>query len=101
MSGILLWWLLIVIAVAIVMALIRYVRRRALIKDRLSEARRCDGCGYNLTGITVPRCPECGVVIGFTKTFEQLGIDEAQVRRHVQARREDAATDSRTDGDDC
>ncbi len=22
---------------------------------------RCEGCGYNLTGLTEPRCPECGV----------------------------------------
>ncbi len=25
------------------------------------EGRRCQKCGYNLTGLTEPRCPECGL----------------------------------------
>ena len=24
------------------------------------SGKRCSKCGYNLTGLTEPRCPECG-----------------------------------------
>lgn len=32
---------------------------------------RCAGCGYNLTGLTRPRCPECGVEFD----WEQVRLD--------------------------
>lgn len=32
-------------------------RRRAA---RLAEGQRCASCGYELRGLTEPRCPECG-----------------------------------------
>lgn len=34
------------------------------------EYPRCTGCGYNLTGLVEPRCPECGR--GFTKADAPL-----------------------------
>ncbi|MCC7291289.1 MAG: hypothetical protein IT449_04400 [Phycisphaerales bacterium] len=33
----------------------------ALIGRRVGDAPHCRGCGYNLTGLDDPRCPECGV----------------------------------------
>ena len=29
-------------------------------RNRRRKRGLCVGCGYNLTGLTVPRCPECG-----------------------------------------
>lgn len=36
----------------------------------LEEDAYCPGCGYNLRGLTVPRCPECG------RPFTSAEIDE-------------------------
>ncbi len=63
-----------------------YVRSRVMKKDRMDAPRCCAQCGYNLTGYRMPRCPECGAAVGFTKTFEQLGVDEQQVIQHVEGR---------------
>ncbi len=37
---------------------VRGWRRRRVLTDRLAEGR-CAGCGYDLTGVPEPRCPEC------------------------------------------
>ena len=44
---------------------------------------KCRRCGYNLTGLSAPRCPECGCVIGFDKTFEELGLTEEETRTAI------------------
>lgn len=59
---------------AIIVFLKRFMRRR-----RNVVGRRCT-CGYLLVGLTVPRCPECGRMIGFDKTPEELGLTEQELR---------------------
>lgn len=41
----------------------------------------CLRCGYNLRGLDVPRCPECGALRGFTVPMEELGIREEELRQ--------------------
>lgn len=60
-------------------------RRKLLARDE-TDARRCARCGYNLTGLRVPRCPECGCVVGFDRTFAEMGVDEKEVIEHVEQR---------------
>lgn len=54
---------------------------------------RC-ACGYPLENLDVPRCPECGRIVGFHATAEDLGLSYEQLQR-VQAaqqhRRQQAA----------
>ena len=52
-------------------------RRRA---KRANAVRKCTKCGYILKGLALPRCPECGRAIGFTKTFEELGVTKEELR---------------------
>lgn len=50
------WWLLpFVIILALPTALLWW-------RDRRPPAGHCRNCGYNLTGLPEPRCPECGLV---------------------------------------
>jgi len=68
-------------------ALLWLVRfRRRLLTRHESDALACRKCGYDLTGIRVPRCPECGCVVGFDRTFKELGVDEKEVIEHVEGR---------------
>ncbi|TWT42085.1 hypothetical protein RAS1_32130 [Phycisphaerae bacterium RAS1] len=49
------------------------VRRRLRCRKRL-RAGQCLKCGYNLTGLSEPRCPECGAAIRPAQA--QLPADE-------------------------
>ena len=78
----------VIVVVAGGLAGIYWVRRALL--TRLAETYpRCRQCGYNLTGLEIPRCPECGSAVGFDRTFEELGVSEDEVRRHVENRGRD------------
>jgi len=41
---------------------------------------RCKRCGYNLAGLTIPRCPECGSLRGFEKSMHELGFHDDEIR---------------------
>ena len=53
-------WLLLTLSVIVVL-------RRQVKRARLQDAGLCVRCGYNLTGLPEPRCPECG------EAFERKG----------------------------
>jgi hypothetical protein len=44
------------------------------------DPNRCK-CGYTLAHLSVPRCPECGRVIHFDATPEQLGLTDQELQR--------------------
>src|SRR5204862_6222828 len=87
------WWVYFIVLPIIAMAVaftlfqvvIPLVRWRVEKGSDRRGMRRC-ACGYILDGLQVPRCPECGRAIGFDKTFEQLGIDEGEVRAYAEAK---------------
>lgn len=53
----------------------------------------CYHCGYRLTGVETPRCPECGCAFGFHKTFTELGVDETELVTHIRKKRNTAHQD--------
>ena len=60
------WLILVLIPVLVfagVLLLWRGLRRR-----RRGDTPHCAACGYNLTGLTSEKCPECGSVITPTST---------------------------------
>ena len=38
-------------------------------------------CGYPLKGLKAIRCPECGRVVGFDATAEELSLTQEQLER--------------------
>lgn len=98
-----LFWPLLVKMVVAVFAtlLVAFVGRRLLRRwERRSKERakvaRCV-CGYPLKGLTLARCPECGRVLGFDATAEELGLSEAELRRVIETRERRKAEDQRDD----
>jgi hypothetical protein len=60
----------------------RWLRRR---KNQLDDAERCR-CGYNLRDLTMARCPECGRVVGFDATAEELTLTKEELERAATVR---------------
>ena len=48
----------------------------------------CAGCGYNMKGQAIPRCPECGALRGFTTSVDHLGLTEEEIRKGFERKRE-------------
>jgi predicted RNA-binding Zn-ribbon protein involved in translation (DUF1610 family) len=86
MLSLLVMWIAILVVIVVGLVVLRRLRRQAHKRMR-DDSPTCSHCGYPLEHLDVPRCPECGRVIGFDKTFADLGIDEAQVRAHLRRRR--------------
>ncbi len=63
---------------AIIGSLVAY-RMRLQVRAQDELAVPCAQCGYDLRGGVVPRCPECGCVVGFQKTAQELGIGEDEL----------------------
>ncbi len=60
-------------------------------RDEIRKAQKngmiCAGCGYNMEGQTIPRCPECGVVHGTSISLDELGLTDEEFRRGFQRKR--------------
>ncbi len=59
------WWLGTVVNIPLWIPLVVLAVLTAVLwsRDRRPPKGFCQRCGYNLTGLTEPRCPECGEVI--------------------------------------
>lgn len=83
-----------VVGVAVVKVGLRIVRVARGKPAVVVKAPRCK-CGYPLTNLDRIRCPECGKVIGFNSTPEELGLTDDELRRASEAReRRRAATEA-------
>ena len=63
-------------------------RTRDEIRDAKISGAICAGCGYNMKGQAIPRCPECGALRGFTTPVDQLGLTEEEIRKGFERKRE-------------
>ncbi|MEX0887486.1 MAG: hypothetical protein WD009_13710 [Phycisphaeraceae bacterium] len=86
--------LLAFLMLSLLVRLIWRLRRNLRSGRRADEPALACRCGYNLAGLDMPRCPECGRVIGFDKTFQELGVDEREVMRHMAERRQQKQRDA-------
>lgn len=70
--------------------------RRRLRSDRDTRVAEltCRHCGYPMTGLPLPQCPECGCAFGFDKTFRELGVMPDELRR-PECRRVDRTGEAR------
>jgi hypothetical protein len=70
------------VLVIVVRQSVRFFLRR---RRRQPIVERCK-CGYALEQLSLARCPECGRVIGFDATAEQLGLTQEELQRAQAAR---------------
>jgi hypothetical protein len=91
------WMIVAVLAAVVIPAVVSVsirvlrLRIRGPRKVQESPTPKCS-CGYDLTGLEIPRCPECGRAIGFDKSFEELGLTQDELARigHVWQERQQA-----------
>ena len=88
------WPIMALIAALVVQALVilavRLIRLRRQTRHERATATlppTCP-CGYELTGLSIPRCPECGRAVGFDKSVEELGLTKAEIARLAEVRRQ-------------
>ncbi len=60
-----------------------------------SDKLVCSNCGYDLSHLELPRCPECGALRGFRVPLDQLGLTEAEVRAGFERQRKRRAAESK------
>jgi hypothetical protein len=46
----------------------------------LDVPARCSRCGYDMRHLREPRCPECGAIVHFTRSAEEMGIHANELR---------------------
>ncbi len=70
----------------------RRYRKWKKTRDDIRRAKEsgalCAGCGYNMEGQAIPRCPECGALRGFTTSVDQLGLTEEEIRKGFKRKQE-------------
>lgn len=64
-------------------------------EEQAAPAVRCDACGYVISGLELPRCPECGALRGFKVPLDQLGISEEELRE-LHASKRGGSLDARS-----
>lgn len=63
--------------------------RKVVAQREQAVGERCK-CGYPLKDLDLGRCPECGRVITFDATPEELGLTREQLARIAEKRRDRA-----------
>jgi len=75
-----------VIALGVIMLIIPVAQTLLLLRGTTQRdhdtdpTTHCQRCGYDMTALPKKRCPECGALTGFTKSAEELGIAEDEIR---------------------
>lgn len=67
--------------------MIRSAMQRRSETQRAQVAGEQCRCGYPLKDLDLGRCPECGRVISFDATPEQLGLTQEELARIAEKRR--------------
>ena len=62
-------------------------KKRDEIRKAKESGELCAGCGYNMAGQEIPRCPECGALRGFTTPVDELGLTEDEIRSGFHRKR--------------
>ncbi len=73
-------------------------RKKAEAAAKEDELPRCARCGYDLSRLEYPRCPECGALRGFKVPVEDLGLTDEEVRSGFKKQRETRQTPGQTGG---
>jgi hypothetical protein len=74
---------LILLVVVVRIAFKRFIKH---VKGPPDPTERCP-CGYVLENLSVPRCPECGRVLGLNATAEELGLSNEELLRAQEVKR--------------
>ncbi len=62
----------------IIITYVRWRRNRSSFRKE-EDLPICLHCGYDLRGLSIPRCPECGTLKGFKVPFKDMGIGEKEI----------------------
>lgn len=71
-----------------VIAGLRLIRLRNQVVGR-EPGVRCKRCGYDLRGLIVPRCPECGCLFGFEEPIGAIGLTEQDLESRFHGQEEE------------
>jgi hypothetical protein len=75
----------------------RHTRRWLRLGMKKTNETRCARCDYDLTGLDLPRCPECGTLRGFDVPLTDLGLNEQEIRDGTRRRRRERAAREQSD----